>query len=57
MEEDHGAHSPRRAKASIISKPTGDPRPVRILLGHTKIERTVRSGRRGVRRTLVCAKP
>lgn len=32
----------RRAKASIIYKATGNLRAVQILLGHTKIENTVR---------------
>jgi site-specific recombinase XerC len=35
-------HSLRRAKASIIYKQTGNLRAVQILLGHTKIESTVR---------------
>ena len=37
--EDYGTHSLRRTKASIIYKHL---RAVRILLGHTKIESTVR---------------
>jgi integrase len=40
--EDYGTHSLRRTKASIISKQTGNLRAVQILLGHTKIESTVR---------------
>jgi site-specific recombinase XerC len=40
--EDYGSHSLRRTKASIIYKPTGNLRAVQILLGHTKIESTVR---------------
>jgi integrase len=40
--EDYGTHSLRRAKASIIYKATGNLRAVQILLGHTKIESTVR---------------
>jgi site-specific recombinase XerC len=40
--EDYGTHSLRRTKASIIYKQTGNLRAVRILLGHTKIESTVR---------------
>lgn len=40
--EDHGTHSLRRTKASIIYKATGNLRAVQILLGHTKIESTVR---------------
>jgi integrase len=39
---DYGTHSLRRTKASIIYKATGNLRPVQILLGHTKIESTVR---------------
>jgi integrase len=37
-----GTHSLRRTKASIIYKATGNLRAVQILLGHTKIENTVR---------------
>lgn len=40
--EDYGTHSLRRTTASIIYKATGNLRAVRILLGHTKIESTVR---------------
>jgi integrase len=40
--EDYGTHSLRRTKASIIYKQTGNLRAVHILLGHTKIESTVR---------------
>ena len=40
--EDYGTHSLRRTKASIIYKQTGNLRVVQILLGHTKIESTVR---------------
>ncbi len=40
--EDYGTHSMRRTKASIIYKATGNLRAVQILLGHTKIENTVR---------------
>ena len=40
--EDYGTHSLRRTKASIIYKGTGNLRAVQILLGHTKIESTVR---------------
>ena len=39
---DFGSHSLRRTKASIIYKQTGNLRAVQILLGHTKIESTVR---------------
>lgn len=40
--EDYGTHSLRRTKASIIYRATGNLRAVQILLGHTKIESTVR---------------
>ena len=40
--DDYGTHSLRRTKASIIYKATGNLRAVQILLGHTKIENTVR---------------
>ncbi|WP_074770361.1 tyrosine-type recombinase/integrase [Magnetospirillum fulvum] len=40
--EEYGAHSLRRTKASLIYKQTGNLRAVQILLGHTKIESTVR---------------
>ena len=40
--EDYGTHSLRRTKASIIYKRTSYLRAVQILLGHTKIESTVR---------------
>jgi site-specific recombinase XerC len=40
--EDYGTHTLRRTKASIIYKQTGNLRAVQILLGHTKIESTVR---------------
>ena len=40
--EDHGTHSLRRTKAAIIYKATGNLRAIQILLGHTKIENTVR---------------
>ena len=36
------AHSLRRTKASLIYKQTGNLRAVQILLGHSKIETTVR---------------
>jgi integrase len=41
-QEDYGTHSLRRTKAAIIYKQTGNLRAVQILLGHTKIETTVR---------------
>lgn len=40
--EDYSTHSLRRTKASLIYKQTGNLRAVQILLGHTKIESTVR---------------
>lgn len=39
---DYGTRSLRRTKASIIYKATGNLRALQILLGHTKIESTVR---------------
>lgn len=39
---EYGTHSLRRTKASMIYKATGNLRAVQILLGHTKIENTVR---------------
>lgn len=40
--EDYGTHSLRRTKAALIYKQTGNLRALQILLGHTKIETTVR---------------
>lgn len=40
--EEYGTHSLRRTKASIIYKATGNLRAAQILLGHPKIENTVR---------------
>ena len=40
--KDYGTHSLRRTKASMIYKQTGNLRAVQILLGHSKIESTVR---------------
>ena len=40
--EDYGTHSLRRTKAAIMYKQTDNLRAVQILLGHTKIESTVR---------------
>jgi site-specific recombinase XerC len=37
-----GTHSPRRSKASLIYKATGNLRAIQILLGHSNIENTVR---------------
>jgi integrase len=38
----YGTHSMRRTKAAQIYKKTGNLRAVQLLLGHTKLERTVR---------------
>jgi len=40
--EEYGTHSLRRTKASIIYKASDNLRAVQILLGHAKIENTVR---------------
>lgn len=40
--EDYGTHSLRRTKAAMIYKATVKLRAIQILLGHTKIENTVR---------------
>lgn len=40
--EEYGTHSLRRTKASIIYKATGNIRAIQTLLGHSKIESTVR---------------
>jgi integrase len=40
--EDCGTHSLRRTKAALIYKQTWNLRAVQILLGHTKVETTVR---------------
>lgn len=40
--EEYGTHSLRRTKASIIYNATGNLRAIQILLGHSKIENTVR---------------
>ena len=40
--EDYGTHSLRRTKAAMIYRTTGNLRAVQILLGHSKIENTVR---------------
>lgn len=40
--EEYGTHSMRRTKASLIYKATGNLRAIQILLGHSKIENTVR---------------
>lgn len=53
--EDYGTHSLRRTTASIIYKATGNLRAVQILLGHTKIENTVRYLGVGIEDALVIA--
>ncbi len=40
--EEYGTHSMRRTKASMIYRATGNIRAIQILLGHSKIENTVR---------------
>ena len=40
--EDYGTHSLRRTKASLIYRRTKNLRAVQLLLGHTKLESTVR---------------
>jgi integrase len=40
--EEYGTHSLRRTKASMIYKATGSLRAIQILLGHSKMENTVR---------------
>ncbi|MBX7501670.1 tyrosine-type recombinase/integrase [Qipengyuania sp. YG27] len=40
--EEYGTHSMRRTKAPMIYKATGNLRAIQILLGHSKIENTVR---------------
>lgn len=42
MRSGYGTHSLRRTRASIIYRATGNLRAVQILLGHSKIENTVR---------------
>jgi len=37
-----GTHSIRRTKATLIYRRTGNLRAVQLLLGHTKVESTVR---------------
>jgi integrase len=37
-----GTHSLRRTKATLIYRKTGNLRAVQLLLGHTKVESTVR---------------
>ena len=38
----YGTHSLRRTKSSMIYRRTGNLRAIQLLLGHTKIESTVR---------------
>lgn len=40
--QEYGTHSLRRTKAALIYKATGNLRAIQILLGHSKIENTVR---------------
>jgi site-specific recombinase XerC len=40
--DEYGTHSMRRTKAAMIHRTTGNLRAVQILLGHSKIESTVR---------------
>ena len=40
--QEYGTHSLRRTKATLIYRRTGNLRAVQLLLGHTKIESTVR---------------
>lgn len=40
--EEYGTHSLCRTKAPMICKATGNIRAIQILLGHSKIENTVR---------------
>lgn len=40
--KEYGTHSLRRTKASMIYEATGNIRAIQILLGHSKIENTVR---------------
>jgi len=42
MRSEYDTHSLRRTKASTTYKATGNLRAVQILLGHSKIENTVR---------------
>lgn len=42
MRSEYGTHSLRRTNAWIIYRATGNLRAVQILLGHSKIENTVR---------------
>jgi site-specific recombinase XerC len=40
--KDYGTHALRRTKTAMIHKATGNIRAIQILLGHTKIDNTVR---------------
>ncbi len=42
LPEEYGTHSLRRTKATLIYKRTKNLRAVQLLLGHTKLENTVR---------------
>ena len=39
---EYSTHSMRRTKAALIYRKTGDLRAVQLLLGHTKVDSTVR---------------
>ena len=39
---EYGTHTPRRTRATLIYKRTKNLRAVQLLLGHTKLESTVR---------------
>ena len=45
----HGTHSLRRTKATLIYKRTENIRAIQLLLGHTKLESTVRGRFKGGR--------
>jgi integrase len=42
MRSEYGTHSLRRTKASILYRATGNLRAIQLVLGHSKIENTVR---------------
>ncbi|MCP4271641.1 MAG: tyrosine-type recombinase/integrase [Gammaproteobacteria bacterium] len=51
----YGTHSMRRTKATLIYKRTKNLRAVQLLLGHTKLESTVRY--LGIEVSKICIKP
>ena len=55
--EEYGTHSLRRTKASMIYRATGNIRAIQILLGHSKIENTVRYLGVDVEDALLLAEP